>query len=413
MPEKGKKQQMKFSAIADIDRRGWFYLCGFALTSCLSMAMSNVFLGLAVAAALHRCKRQRPSFAGCLDIIGRPVAVMFLAYVIATLVSLVGALDLIAGMRRILNHYFLWPSAFFSVLVFVRNRRQVFRLAEFLVLSLVLNDFYVIGQSLQVGGQMGRFGGGMFYMAYATALLTVLPLLLMYFLRSQNQRRRWAAVAAFLLCIVGLLLNGTRTVWALVLPFCLAAAYPCVSSKWKYVAGLMASLMAVGVLLAAVPNVQMRAKTIFEAATDGSYQERTRVWASAEHMWQDHPWTGVGFGSFPKAYTEKYILPEAQERQLRHAHSNVMEVLAECGSLGVITFIAFWLVFSLQALGRWRRTHEEVHLVLFFSLQAIMLHGLTEFTWDRSITMKMFWMIFGLACAWMRCGREGLSCRRL
>lgn len=392
---------MKFSAVADIDRRGFFYLCGFALVSCLSMAASNVFLGLVIAAALHRCLRQRPTFHGLLDLVGRPVAVSFLVFAAWTIVSLIGAMDLAAGVRRVVNHYVFWPAEFFSVLLFVRSRQQVGRLAVFLVLSIVLNDVFVIGQCVWYGGWVRRFGGGIFYMAYATALLMVLPLLVMYLLCGRDRRLWMAAAVAFALSLVGLILNGTRTVWMLVLPFCIAAAYPCVRDKRRYVVGAILAVAAVGALFAAVPSIGQRAQTIVQMESQQSYQERTRIWTSAVHMAQDHPLTGVGFGSFKKAYQERYILPEAKERDLAHAHSNVMQMLGECGVPGALAFVVFWLVFSVQALWRYHRTGAIVHLVLFFTLNAIMLHGLTEFTWDRSITMKTFWMIFGLACVWM------------
>lgn len=395
---------MKFSEVAAIERRGYLYLCGFALVSCLSMAASNVFLGLAIAAALHRCVRQRPSFPCFREIVGRPVIAAFLVFAAVTVLSLVGALDLASGVRRVVNHYVFWSAMFFSVILFVRERGEVWRLAQLLALSVVLNDVFVIGQFVHAGGWVRRFGGGMFYMAFATAVLTALPLFLMYVLRGTQQRWRYAAAGAFLLTLVGLVLNGTRTVWGLALPFCLLAAYPCVEDKRRFAGGIVVALVAIGALFAAVPTVQMRAQTIVAMESEQSYQERMKIWTSAMHMSEDHP-LGVGFGSFPKAYQDIYMLPEAKERGLAHAHNNIMEMLGECGVPGAVTFVVFWLVFSLQALARWRRSRELVHLVLFFAFNAIMMHGLTEFTWDRSITMKMFWMICGLAYAWIACGR--------
>ena len=400
---------MTFSAVRDIERRGYFYLCGFALVSCLSMAASNIFLGLAIAAALHRCVRQRPSLPGFMNVVGRPVIASFLVLMAVTLVSLVGAMDLAAGLRRAANHYLFWPAEFFAVLVFVRERRQVWRMAALLALSLALNDVYVLFLSAREGWTFGRFGGGMFYMAYGTALLTGLPLLLMYLLRGNSVRGRRLAAAVFALSLAGLLLNGTRTVWVLALPLCFVGAYPCVKSKWRIVAGFAVALVAIGALFSAAPAVETRAQTIVDVQGEHSYQERLRVWTSAVHMWEDHPLTGVGFGSFKKAYQEHYILPEAKEPGLAHAHNNVIEMLAECGISGALAFVAFWAVFSGQSLLRWWRTRELVHVVLFVAFNAVMLHGLTEFTWDRSITMKMFWMICGLAYAWIACGRSSAS----
>ena len=51
-----------------------------------------------------------------------------------------------------------------------------------------------------------------------------------------------------------------------------------------------------------------------------------------------------------------------------------------------------------------------MYLVLFFAWNAIMLHGLTEYTWDRSITMKLFWLMYGLAYVWI--ARHPETCLR-
>ena len=38
-------------------------------------------------------------------------------------------------------------------------------------------------------------------------------------------------------------------------------------------------------------------------------------------------------------------LPEAKERELTHAHNNIMHMLAECGIIGVSALLIFWLTF--------------------------------------------------------------------
>ena len=348
---------MKFSAVADIERRGYFYLCGFAVVSCLSMAVANIFLGLAAAATLHRWFRERPSFPRLVEIVGRPVVVACLVLLFAELLSMVGGLDPAAGWKRLGNHYIVWPSVLLAAMVCVRERHQVIRLAELLVLSLVLNDLYVLWQGAQAGWQMGRFSGGMFYMAYGTALLTALPLLLMYVIRGRDRVRRWQAAAVFLLSLVGIFLNGTRTVWVMVVPLCVLASFLCTRHKWKCIIGLLAGVIVLYEIFSVSPSVHARVMSIVRMDADYSMQERQHfVWASVQRMFDDHPLTGIGYGSFSKAYHETYILPGAREPWLQHAHSNLMQELSECGILGIVAFVALWFVFSVQAAYRWWKT---------------------------------------------------------
>lgn len=124
--------------------------------------------------------------------------------------------------------------------------------------------------------------------------------------------------------------------------------------------------------------------------------ERFLMWESAFNMFKDHPLTGVGYGQYGKAYQTKYILPKAREKNLVHAHSNVMQMLGECGILGLSAFLFLWLYLSIFALRGWRREKNIACLMFLCMLWGMMLHGLTEFNFETAVTSKMFWYALGL-----------------
>jgi O-antigen ligase len=77
--------------------------------------------------------------------------------------------------------------------------------------------------------------------------------------------------------------------------------------------------------------------------------ERRAHWQAALSMFEDSPWLGVGFGNYAVAYP-KYSLPKWDD-PLGHAHNYYLNVLAEAGILGLVTFLILWGAIFWQA---WR-----------------------------------------------------------
>ena len=133
------------------------------------------------------------------------------------------------------------------------------------------------------------------------------------------------------------------------------------------------------------------------------------MWRSAFRMFQDHPLLGVGTGHYSHAYRTQYILPEARERQQGHAHSNVMQMLAERGALGVISFCGMWLYFIAFSLRGWLRTHEIAYLAFFAIVLGVMLQGLTEYNLGTVVVSKAYWFSLAIALQWIALTRKERS----
>ena len=114
--------------------------------------------------------------------------------------------------------------------------------------------------------------------------------------------------------------------------------------------------------------------------------------------------TGVGYGEFHDNYQEKYILPEAKERYLGHAHSNFFQVLAEGGILGVAGLLAWWLSTAIYCIRGWFGSRNIGYLTFLGIFAGIMLQGMTEYTMGDSIVMKLFWFGLGMSYQWIATG---------
>ncbi|MDP6793405.1 MAG: O-antigen ligase family protein [Anaerolineales bacterium] len=103
--------------------------------------------------------------------------------------------------------------------------------------------------------------------------------------------------------------------------------------------------------------------------------ERMAHWQAASRMAAARPWLGVGLGNFQVAYPDYRLLN--WEQALGHAHNVYLNVVAESGLLGLVSYLLLWgsvFVITLRAIGcnvGWRRgaalgmlgvwTHLAVH----------------------------------------------------
>lgn len=82
--------------------------------------------------------------------------------------------------------------------------------------------------------------------------------------------------------------------------------------------------------------------------TDANFAtvERLAHWWAGWRMWEDHPWTGVGIGNYPVAYS-RYNLP-GWEDPLGHAHNVYINMGAEAGVWGLAAYLIFLLAALIQ-----------------------------------------------------------------
>lgn len=78
--------------------------------------------------------------------------------------------------------------------------------------------------------------------------------------------------------------------------------------------------------------------------------ERLAHWQAAVNMATAHPWLGVGFGNYEAAYPMYRLIN--WKFPLGHAHNYYLNVLAETGIIGLVTYAVLWiglLLFTWQA----------------------------------------------------------------
>lgn len=81
--------------------------------------------------------------------------------------------------------------------------------------------------------------------------------------------------------------------------------------------------------------------------------ERLAHWQAAVEMIRAHPWLGVGFGNYAAAYPAYALI--RWPNPLGHAHNIYLNMAAETGLVGLLLYLALWIMIGIHTWWAWRR----------------------------------------------------------
>ncbi len=188
---------------------------------------------------------------------------------------------------------------------------------------------------------------------YAGLMEMVIPISAAFVLsRTKMRPGRWMFAFAITLSFASVLVSGSRAglVSLLIesLLFCaILLAKSRRSGNRDFVLGSFVLASGIALFLWVAPaDVSERLRTIVRSP-ELSYRERKQMSFDSMRMFQDHPWAGVGLGSFQTAYTRYQRL--SGDVFVDHAHNDFVEVLAETGLLGGLLILATLVLFFISA----------------------------------------------------------------
>lgn len=147
--------------------------------------------------------------------------------------------------------------------------------------------------------------------------------------------------------------------------------------------------------------------TVVDAAS------RLQTWAGAAHMWEAHPWWGVGPGQFDYRYRQ--YRPEALQVRPEHAHNDYLELLDEFGLAGglLVAVGAGVFIFGLKQswphvrraesdFGNSMSTRYAIFLGALGALAALATHSLVDFNLHVPANALVGTVILGLVASNLR-----------
>jgi putative inorganic carbon (hco3(-)) transporter len=238
---------------------------------------------------------------------------------------------------------------------------------------------------------------------------------------------RSVAVAMVLLGVVGLIVTAqvlslSRGAWvglmaAVVVMALLAGRQPLVIRLLPLIA--LAALVVAGAahLLPGILSERLQSITaemrFFDVSrvmvTDANYAvlERMAQWQAGLRMFETHPILGVGIGNYGAAYDQYAVNPFYFT--FGHAHNYYINIAAEAGLAGLVTYVAFIATSFWHTIKELRRLEDPLlHAVVVGSLgvlTAVAVHNFFENLHVLSMGIQ-FSAVLGLVYVCARLSRE-------
>jgi len=255
-----------------------------------------------------------------------------------------------------------------------------------------------------LGGFQGVTASFNHYNAFGAYLVVVLSLTVALLLAGNHSRFKTRCLSIFaVLSTLALIFTFSRGSWlgmmvAFIFLVILSKRYP----KW-FIPSLFITLV-VSLLFFSVRS------RFFYSFQPGGDSERFRKWLVAISMIKEHPFLGMGVGTFMANFS-KYLPADSPA----YTHNCYLQICSETGVLSLITFLVF--VISLFYLGskEFFKTKDYLLLGLLSGMAGYLAHSFFEVNLYSLRLAVLFWTWAGLIIAVIRFnqkenGRESRCC---
>ena len=371
-----------------LNKLGFWIILFLAFSANISVAGVNLAVGLLFIFLLIKLVKQKidlKKIYGESKIVINGMGLFFSILILSIIFSDYYSLGL-DYLDKILRYLIIY----FSIIHFIKNKEQLHKLFITLSISILFSSLYSIYQYFSLN--IRRASGFLPTLTNESVLVMVLSIMIMLIYRTKNKLKYYYLFVS-LVSSFSLLLSNTRGAWvAFVAALILFSFF--VDKR------IILSLFILSIILVAIlPSFQARFYSIFDL-NNHSNNERILMWRSAVEMWKDKPILGHGIGSFEKLYPEKYMLENARVKSRRYAHSNIFDLLAETGILGVISYLYLFISIIRHGLNKLKLVKEKEFKIIvygyFISIIAFFIHGLTFTNIFISHSANIFWVIIAI-----------------
>jgi O-antigen ligase len=144
--------------------------------------------------------------------------------------------------------------------------------------------------------------------------------------------------------------------------------------------------------------------------TDPGIRHRWLIWSVTATMIQDHPLSGIGYGTYQLSYASyetRFLQHSQRATRYRfehpppppsHAENEYLHVWAETGLIGFGLFLALLLKLGLRILHILNSSPDTtfpLSLALSTALLSILIHSLVSYPLHMPVTALTFWAIIG------------------
>ena len=437
----------------------------FAVTSFVSVAGANFFLGISTLLFLLICyKNRKISISKDCFLYIKIVSIFALALFFSALLS-----GEIANGLKVWADYFMWRFMPFIIIcnMFV-SKVKVNQLLGVVICGFMITSLYVIYKGIFIyngdisfGGAGGFAGHPMTFAGWSCIVLPILPLLI--YENYSFKKLKYMYTVAFSIGCIASFYNATRGAWlALAIVIAIESVFFVFKNK-KAILILGCIIAVISVFLAQNQFFNKRVSSI-DDMKNVSNLSRFVMWKTAYDIFEKQPILGVGLGQYRVVYQNEYIKPKLEKKResiknlpgfekldkseqeliltskaniwdikglktlkqvdrrrirseylkesdindydnlaflnhltrLGHAHSNIFQMLAENGIIGLFGYVFAFGYILLSGLKNYLFNKNPYSLMILGSTTALVLQGLTEYNFGNGAVMKIYWLV--LAC---------------
>ena len=291
---------------------------------------------------------------------------------------------------------------FFLIVYFKKQADITYAVLGGVCVCVLVDGLYTVYQYaliLQGASHIGKAGRIELYYGhpnqYAMFLITMLPVLL-FALQDRQLQRRSFVYADYFLLVLGLwslLKTGSRGAFFGLMAGCLLvlAVYTYRNKTLKkFLAGLILCLSVSGLTSSFVTGGMLRSYDM----------ERVLLLQSSYAMWQDHKLLGVGLENWEKEYKDKYILPDAKERDLPVPHNTLawfMTTTGIIGGTGYLFYVFYYVVLLFRRTGEATVRKKWIIYAVLLSFIAVNLHGMVDVGIASKGIARLIYLLLGFA----------------
>jgi O-antigen ligase len=278
---------------------------------------------------------------------------------------------------------------YFSIIHFIKNQKQLHKIFITLSVSILISSVYSIYQYFSLN--IRRASGFLPTLTNESVLLMVLSIMIMLIYRTNNKFKYYYLFVT-LISVFSLMVSNTRGAWVAFIAALILFSF--LVDKRIIISLFIISM----IFITLFPSFQVRFNSIFDLS-NSSNNERILMWRSAFEMWQDRPILGHGIGSFEKLYPEQYMLENARVESRRYAHSNIFDLLAETGILGLFSYLYLFIAIIKHGFNKIKLFQDKAKVVVygyFISILSFFIHGLTFTNIFISHSANIFWVIIAI-----------------
>jgi len=316
---------------------------------------------------------------------------------------------------------------YFSIVYGFSVRRHLGKLVVVLLVAASLASLLAFLTATE--GRLDHLSGALRNHQLLAGLLCLsLPVVLVVSQMDEEPWRRYAAQAAAVVVIAGLLVSKNRSAWlgTVVAIIVLAVLYvrftrrgqPISIRSHQLLLPLITILLAGG-LVFAVAQIQgglgKRAISLSRLTNDASFQWRLAMWNKGIRMANERPLTGWGIGAYP-IQQALFFHPAAPSREQRailatgprlteNAHNTYVQLAAELGYPGLLLYLAVFGAFFYTTIKGLRSIRPGFrHTILLGATAAVagqMVAAVGTPAWEFPECSLFLWVIlaFGVAAA--------------